>query len=89
MISDIFEPTSPGVLQHIYGFVMGLRQKGIQKTEQMLRTGTIMTGIGELSKSYDGKSLKLQPAANTPFYLTNLHVTSLIKKLGEQKRNYM
>ncbi|XP_065174300.1 mitochondrial E3 ubiquitin protein ligase 1-like [Atheta coriaria] len=89
VISDIFEPTSPGVLQHIYGFVMGLRQKGIQKTEQMLRTGTIMTGIGELSKSYDGKSLKLQPAANTPFYLTNLHVTSLIKKLGEQKRNYM
>ncbi|KAL3269615.1 hypothetical protein HHI36_008679 [Cryptolaemus montrouzieri] len=89
VISDVFDPTVPTVMDHIWGFFAGIRQRGIQKTEKMLRKGTMITGIGELVYSRDGNMLQLQPPTNgTPFYLTNMQVTSLVKKLENSKRNY-
>lgn len=47
-----------------------------------------LLGIGELVAGKDG-NLKLQPPSNDgPFYLTNMRVTSLLKKLDGSKRNY-
>lgn len=89
VISDVFNPSAPSLMDHIWGFFAGIRQSGIQSTEEMLRDGATITGIGELVYSKDSKSLKLQPPSNgTPFYLTNMHVTSLIKKLQSSKTNY-
>ncbi|XP_018329612.1 mitochondrial E3 ubiquitin protein ligase 1 [Agrilus planipennis] len=89
VISDIFHPTVPSVMDHIWGFFAGLRQRGIQTTERMLRKGTRITGIGELVASEDGKTLKLQPPQNgAPFYLTTMQVPSLVKKLEDSKRSY-
>lgn len=88
VISDVFHPTVPSVMDHIWGFFAGVRQRGVQSTEKMLRKGTMITGIGELSTASDG-SLKLQPPANgAPFYLTTMQVTSLVKKLDVSKRKY-
>lgn len=88
VISDTFHPTVPGMMDHIWGFFSGFRQRGVQSTEKMLRHGTVMTGIGELNLEQDG-SLKLQPPSNGgSYYLTTLPVTSLIKKIDASKRNY-
>ncbi|CAG9862596.1 unnamed protein product [Phyllotreta striolata] len=88
VISDNFRPTVPSVIDHIWSFFAGVRQRGVQSTEKMLRIGTTITGIGELVSGKDGH-LKLQPPANGgPFYLTNMRVTSLIKKLDGSKKNY-
>lgn len=88
VISDNFHPTVPSVMDHIWSFFAGIRQRGVQSTEKMLRKGTIITGIGELVAGKDGQ-LKLQPPADgSPFYLTNMQVTSLVKKLDGSRQNY-
>lgn len=89
VISDVFHPSVPSVMDHIWGFFAGIRQRGIQTTEKMLRRGTMITGIGELVYSKDNNILQLQPpTSGAPFYLTNMQVTSLVKKLEGSKRNY-
>lgn len=89
VISDLFSPTVPTVMDHIWGFFAGVRQRGVQTTERMLRKGAVLTGIGELVSSEDGLSLRLQPPSNgAPFYLTNMQVTSLVRKLDDSKPNY-
>ncbi|XP_066252969.1 mitochondrial E3 ubiquitin protein ligase 1-like [Euwallacea similis] len=88
VISDTFTPTVPSMMDHIWGFFSGFRQRGVQSTEKMLREGTLMTGIGELVYEQDG-SFKLQSPSNGGlYYLTSLPVASLQKKLEASKRNY-
>ncbi|CAH0554453.1 unnamed protein product [Brassicogethes aeneus] len=88
VISDEFKPTVPSVMDHIWGFFAGVRQRGVQSTEKMLRKGAMITGIGEIVHTSDG-NLRLQPPSNgAPFYLTNMQVTSLVKKIDGSKRNY-
>ncbi|XP_015586154.1 mitochondrial E3 ubiquitin protein ligase 1 [Cephus cinctus] len=89
-ISDYFEPCIPTIADHIWGFFTGVRQRGLQSTEEMLRDGAIVTGIGELSKSVTKPgSLSLQPPlSGTPFYLTTMSVGSLIRNLDDKKRTY-
>jgi len=89
VISDIFTPTVPSVMDHIWGFFSGVRQRGVQTTEKMLRQGALITGIGELVASKDGKTIKMQPPSDgSPFYLTNMQITSLVRKLDDTKKNY-
>lgn len=88
VISDKFIPTVPSVIDHIWSFFAGVRQRGVQSTELMLRKGTVVTGIGEVV-SNDNGSLRIQPPTNgAPFYLTTMQVTSLVKKLDSSKKNY-
>lgn len=88
VISDTFTPTVPSMMDHIWGFFSGFRQRGVQSTEKMLREGTVMTGIGEIVCEQDG-SFKLQPPSNGGlYYLTTLPVSSLLKKLESSKKNY-
>lgn len=88
VISDTFTPTVPSMMDHIWGFFSGFRQRGVQSTEKMLREGTLMTGIGEIVCEQDG-SFKLQPPSNGGlYYLTTLPVSSLLKKLESSKKNY-
>lgn len=55
----------------------------------MLREGVVMTGIGEISSINKQNLLSLQPPGNgSPFYLTTMSITSLIKKLDERKKTY-
>lgn len=88
VVSNTFEPTVPSFADHLWGFFTGIRKRGLQSTEELLRDGTLMTGIGELSKS-NSNALSLQPPTNgMPFYLTSMSITSLLKKLDERKRAY-
>lgn len=88
VISDKFIPTVPTVIDHIWSFFAGVRQRGVQSTELMLRKGVMVTGVGELISGNNG-ALRLQPPSNgSPFYLTTMPVTSLVKKLEGSKKNY-
>ncbi|KAK4875769.1 hypothetical protein RN001_012191 [Aquatica leii] len=89
VISNVFTPTVPKVIDHIWGFFTGFRQRGVQTTEEMLRKGSIITGVGELVANENGKSLRLQPPRDgSPFYLTNMGIVSLAKKLDDNQRSY-
>jgi hypothetical protein len=73
--------------REIHTFLTGVRQRGVQTTEEMLKEGTFITGIGEITLEKDG--LKLQPPSDgNPYYLTVLPIASLIRKLDDQKRIY-
>jgi len=56
----------------------------------MLREGSIITAIGELSRSKtESNYLILQPPLNgPPFYITSMSITSLIRKLDDHKKIY-
>ncbi|XP_031840882.1 mitochondrial E3 ubiquitin protein ligase 1 isoform X1 [Nomia melanderi] len=88
VVSNTFEPTVPSFADHLWGFVTGIRQRGLQSTEELLREGALITGVGELSRS-TSKTLTLQPPKNgMPFYLTTMSISSLLKKLDHRKRTY-
>lgn len=88
VIADKFLPTVPSVIDHIWSFFAGVRQRGVQSTELMLRKGVMVSGIGELVSDNNG-TLRIQPPSNgAPFYLTSMQVNSLIKKLDGSKKNY-
>ncbi|XP_001599294.1 mitochondrial E3 ubiquitin protein ligase 1 [Nasonia vitripennis] len=89
-ISDFFEPSAPNLVDYVWGFFTGHRQRGLQSTEEMLREGSIITGIGELTKSPSKPdSLILQPPVNgTPYYLTTMSLSSLLRKLDDRKKIY-
>lgn len=44
-IADRFEPSSSGFTDHLVGFFSGVRQRGLQTTEELLKEGTVITGI--------------------------------------------
>lgn len=76
-------------LNLLYDF-LGVRQRGIQSTEKMLREDSIITAIGELSRSKtESNYLTLQPPLNgSPFYITSMSITSLMRKLDDHKKIY-
>ncbi|KAI5635472.1 e3 ubiquitin ligase domain-containing protein [Phthorimaea operculella] len=85
VISDKFEPMSPGVIDHVWGFFSGVRQRGLQTMEEMLRDGSYITAIGELSRTQSG-ALKIQPPKDgVPLYLTTATKSSLLKRLASSR----
>jgi len=88
-ISESFESSNPTLVDNIWGFISGIRHQGVQVTEKMLKEGALITGVGELTSGKDNDGLKLQPPSNgSPFYLTVLPLSSLIRKLDDEKRVY-
>lgn len=85
VISDKFEPMQPGVIDHVWGFFSGVRQRGLQTMEEMLRDGTYITAIGELSQGQGGQ-LKIQPPRDgLPLYLTTATKTNILKRLASSR----
>ena len=44
-IHDKFESSSLGIMDHVVGFFNGVRQRGVETTEELLKEGTMVTGI--------------------------------------------
>lgn len=70
----------------VFGFFTGIRQRGIQTTEEILRDGNIITAIGQIE--LDGSDLKLQESSVGPMFLTTATKSLLIRRF-EQARNGM
>lgn len=90
VISDYFVPSAPTLVDHLWDFFTGVRRRGLQSTEEMLREGVTITGIGEVSASANQKNLLVlqAPSDGTPFYLTTMSITSLLRKLDDRKKTY-
>lgn len=83
-----FENSSLSVMDHIIGFFNGVRQRGIETTEELLKEGTSLTAIGEVSLSPNGILQMSPPSTGYPYYLTTMPMSSLLRKLEEQKMTY-
>ncbi|XP_056131151.1 mitochondrial ubiquitin ligase activator of NFKB 1 [Lampris incognitus] len=74
-----FHPTVQSFSNVIGHFISGERPKGIQETEEMLRLGESVTGVGELV--LDNTMVKLQPPKqNFQYFLSRLDYESLLRK---------
>ncbi|XP_036336409.1 mitochondrial E3 ubiquitin protein ligase 1 [Rhagoletis pomonella] len=87
VVYDNYEPSSLSFFDHVFGFFSGVRQKGLQTTEEVLRDGSFITAIGELE--LDGKTLRLQPSPVGPLFLTTATKSTLIKKFEEAKSSML
>lgn len=83
IVYDNYEPTSLSFFDHLFGFFSGVRQRGMQTTEELLRDGSYITAIGELE--LDGDNLRLQSSSNGPMFLTTATKNVLLKKFEEAK----
>jgi E3 ubiquitin-protein ligase MUL1 len=78
---DKFDSAVSGLSDHLWGFLTGDRQRGVQTTEQMLVNDTSLTAVGEPVLCKDGK-LKIQaPTNGDDYYLITDTSKSLIKRL--------
>ncbi|XP_037881750.1 mitochondrial E3 ubiquitin protein ligase 1 isoform X2 [Glossina fuscipes] len=87
VVYDNYEPSSLSFFDHVFGFFSGVRQKGLQTTEEVLRDGSFITAVGELE--LDGKVLRLQPSPLGPLFLTTATKSTLIKKFEEAKSSML
>ncbi|NXR06877.1 MUL1 ligase, partial [Semnornis frantzii] len=78
-VYEMFHPSVQSFTDVIGHYISGERPKGIQETEQMLKVGTVLTGVGELV--LDTATIKLQPPKQgMPYYLSTSDFNSLLHK---------
>lgn len=86
IIHDSYEPSSLTFVDQVFGFFSGIRQRGLQTTEEILRDGNFVTAVGEIE--LDGNDLKLQASDIGPMFLTTATRSSLLRRF-EQAKNGM
>jgi len=78
---DIFEAAPSGLADHVWGWVEGEKQLGLQNKECMLLNGTTLTAIGEVIVTADN-NVKIQPpTGGQHYYLVKDTVKELIRDL--------
>ncbi|XP_005293045.2 mitochondrial ubiquitin ligase activator of NFKB 1 [Chrysemys picta bellii] len=78
-VYEKFHPSIQSFTDVIGHYISGERPKGIQETEEMLKVGATLTGVGELV--LDNNTIKLQPPKQgLQYYLSSLDFDSLLKK---------
>ncbi|KFP90719.1 Mitochondrial ubiquitin ligase activator of NFKB 1, partial [Apaloderma vittatum] len=76
---DAAELSLETVYEKFHPSIHGERPKGIQETEQMLKVGAMLTGVGELV--LDNTTIKLQPPKQgLPYYLSSVDFNTLLQK---------
>ncbi|XP_066997805.1 mitochondrial E3 ubiquitin protein ligase 1 isoform X2 [Anabrus simplex] len=81
-VADKYEPTSTTIADHLWSFFMGIRQRGLQSTEDILKEGTLVTCIGEVTVGKAGNRITLQrPSNGSPYFITTSPVSSIIYRL--------
>ncbi|XP_067328944.1 mitochondrial ubiquitin ligase activator of NFKB 1 [Anolis sagrei] len=79
-VYERFHPSAQSFADAVGHYISGERPKGIQETEEMLRVGASLTGIGELILDNDG-ALRLQPPKEgLRYYLSCLGFEALLQK---------
>ncbi|KAL0272034.1 UNVERIFIED_CONTAM: hypothetical protein PYX00_005161 [Menopon gallinae] len=87
VISDKFDPSNSGFMDHMWGFFTGVRKRGLQTIEEILKEGTLVTAVGEIQS--DTGSLRIQPPSDgTSYFLTTMPLNALIRRLDEKVNYY-
>ena len=82
VIHDKFEPAVNTLGDHVWGWVVGDRQKGVQFTETMLVNGTELTAVGELVLNNTDGTISIQaPSNGNAYYLVKETSKSLVRRL--------
>lgn len=85
-VADNFEPSKANFVDNLWGFFTGQRQRGLQTTEEMLREGSLITAIGELSGA-ENSGLKMQaPENGNLYFISSLPVSAIARRVDQQKR---
>uniref|UniRef100_A0A1B6M0Y3 RING-type E3 ubiquitin transferase n=1 Tax=Graphocephala atropunctata TaxID=36148 RepID=A0A1B6M0Y3_9HEMI len=80
-----YDRTIHSLAGNLWSFFFGVRQYGVQTTEEMLKEGTIVTGIGDLIMSSDGTRLLTPPSGNKPYFITTQPLSSLLRDFRDKK----
>ncbi|MEE6482163.1 hypothetical protein FKM82_013165 [Ascaphus truei] len=82
-VYEKFHPAVQSFTDVLGHYISGERPKGVQETEEMLKIGATITGVGELV--LDNKMIKLQPPKpGMQYYLSNLDFEALVQKQESQ-----
>ncbi|KAM4703332.1 mitochondrial ubiquitin ligase activator of NFKB 1 [Rhinophrynus dorsalis] len=85
-LETVYEKFHPAVqsFSDVLGhYIIGERPKGVQETEEMLKIGAAVTGVGELV--LDNKTIKLQPPkAGMQYFLSSMDFGELVQKQESQ-----
>ncbi|KAM6435526.1 mitochondrial ubiquitin ligase activator of NFKB 1 isoform 1-T3 [Liasis olivaceus] len=78
-VYEKFHPSVQSFTDVIGHYISGERPKGIKETEEMLKVGAALTGVGELV--LDSSTIKLQPPKQgMHYYLSSLGFDSLLQR---------
>ncbi|XP_043853199.1 mitochondrial ubiquitin ligase activator of NFKB 1 [Dromiciops gliroides] len=78
-VYEKFHPTIQSFTDVIGHYISGERPKGIQETEEMLKVGATITGVGELV--LDNNSIRLQPPKQgLQYYLSSQDFDTLLQR---------
>ncbi|KAJ7306557.1 hypothetical protein JRQ81_009921 [Phrynocephalus forsythii] len=79
-VYEKFHPSVQSFTDAIGHYISGERPKGLRETEEMLRVGTVLTGVGELVLD-SHQAIKLQPPKEgMRYYLSALDFDALLRK---------
>lgn len=79
IVSEKFDAANTSFLDHVWGWMKGVRTTGTQHTEEMLLEGTSVLGIGRLVLGAEG--LCLDPSETVPYMITTRTKKSLLEDL--------
>ncbi|XP_045125895.1 mitochondrial E3 ubiquitin protein ligase 1-like [Portunus trituberculatus] len=79
IVSEKFDAANSSFLDHVWGWMKGVRTTGTQHTEEMLLEGTSVLGIGRLVLGAEG--LCLDPSDSVPYMITTRTKKSLLEDL--------
>ncbi|XP_058909474.1 mitochondrial ubiquitin ligase activator of NFKB 1 [Kogia breviceps] len=78
-VYEKFHPSVQSFTDVIGHYISGERPKGVQETEEMLKVGATLTGVGELV--LDSSSIRLQPPKQgMQYYLSSQDFDSLLQR---------
>ncbi|XP_030041717.1 mitochondrial ubiquitin ligase activator of NFKB 1 [Microcaecilia unicolor] len=78
-VYEKFHPAVQSFTDVIGHYISGERPKGMQETEELLKIGAAITGVGELV--LDNKTIKLQPPkSGMQYHLSSLDFDTLLQK---------
>lgn len=80
-----YDRTTHTLAGNLWSFFFGVRQYGVQTTEEMLKEGTIVTGIGDLVMTSQGDVVLAPPSGGRPYFLTTQPLSSLLRELRDKK----
>ena len=84
-VYEKFHPSVQSFTDVIGHYISGERPKGIQETEEMLKVGATLTGVGELV--LDNSSIRLQPPKQgLQYYLSSQDFDSLLQRQESNAR---
>jgi len=87
-IHDTFECRPFSLMDYLISFFKGVQQKGLETTEEMLKEGSRVTGIGEIGYGEQGQLVIMPPSSGDPYFLTFMSVPSLIKRLEAHRSTF-